>query len=141
VEVPGEVRNTREVVPIRLSGKERERISKAAKARDLALSSFVRWAALERAADELRRAKPKPRPKPAERGPLILGPEPPALVEEPFRPHSFVDGECSGCGLDLNDHRGRGHSCEPRSERDYSPSSRETLSLSPRPRFSRNVLK
>jgi uncharacterized protein (DUF1778 family) len=81
---------------VRLSEAERSRISKAAEARDLAFSSFVRWAALERAADELERARAKPRPKPVEREPVTLGDdlEPPAPEEEPFRSHSFVDGEC-----------------------------------------------
>jgi uncharacterized protein (DUF1778 family) len=94
------LRNTlespRSVVPVRLSEAERSRISKAAEARDLAFSSFVRWAALERAADELERARAKPRPKPVEREPVTLGDdlEPPAPEEEPFRSHSFVDGEC-----------------------------------------------
>jgi hypothetical protein len=83
-----EVRNTAEthrvVVPVRLSAAKRNRISKAAEARDLAFSSFVRWAALERAADELERAKPKPRPK-VEREPIILGDdlEPPAPRRSP----------------------------------------------------------
>jgi hypothetical protein len=84
------LRNTlespRSVVPVRLSEAERNRISNAAKVRDLAFSSFVRWAALERAADELERAKPKPRSKPVERGPVILGDDlkPPAPEEEPL---------------------------------------------------------
>jgi hypothetical protein len=71
---------------VRLSEAERNRISNAAKVRDLAFSSFVRWAALERAADELERAKPKPRSKPVERGPVILGDDlkPPAPEEEPL---------------------------------------------------------
>lgn len=111
-EVYAEVRNTRSVVPIRLSDGERKRISRAAEARDLRFSSFIRWAALERAADELERAKPKPRPK-VEREPIILEPEPPAPEEEPFRPHHFVDGECQRCGLELNDHRGRDLPCTP----------------------------
>lgn len=100
------MRNTlespRSVVPGRLSEAERNRISKAAEARDLAFSSFVRRAALERAADELERAKPKPRPKPVEREPIILEPEPPVLEEQPFRSHHFIDGECVGCGLEFN---------------------------------------
>jgi Tol biopolymer transport system component len=81
----------------------------------LAFSTFIRWAALERAANELERAKPKPRSKPVERGPIILGDDlkPPAPEEEPFRPHSFVDSECERCGLDLDDVRGRDHSCTP----------------------------
>jgi hypothetical protein len=110
-----EARNTRSVVPIRLSDKERERIAHAAEARDLAFSTFIRWAALERAANELERAKPKPRSKPVEREPIILGDDvkPPAPEEEPFRPHSFVDSECERCGLDLDDVRGRDHSCAP----------------------------
>jgi hypothetical protein len=86
---------------VRLSDSERKRIARAAEARDLAFSSFVRWAALERAADELERAKPKPRPKP------------PVLEEEAFRRHSFVEGECERCGLDLDDVRGRDRSCTP----------------------------
>jgi hypothetical protein len=118
-EIVSEVRNTLEsprgVVPVRLSEAERSRISKAAEALDLAFSSFVRWAALERATHELERAKPKPRSKPVERGLIILGDdvEPSAPEEEPFRPHSFVDGECQRCGLDLDDVRGRDRSCTP----------------------------
>jgi hypothetical protein len=59
-----EVRNTlkdpRGVVPVRLSEAERRRIARAAQARDLAFSSYVRWAALEAASDQELRKKPKP---------------------------------------------------------------------------------
>jgi Protein of unknown function (DUF1778) len=92
------VRNTldsaRAVVPVRLSATERRRISRAAKARGLAFSSFVRWAALEAASDELlhnqrrpiKRNVPAAPPKKPEREPLIIepGPEPSA---------HWVDGE------------------------------------------------
>jgi uncharacterized protein (DUF1778 family) len=107
---------------VRLSDKERERIAHAAEARDLAFSSYVRWAALEAASDQLLREKPKPRPKPVvpERELVILDSEPPAREEEPFRPHSFVDDECQGCGLDLSDHRGRDLPCLRRPTRSIS---------------------
>lgn len=90
------MRNTRSVVPIRLSDNERKRIGRAAEARDLRFSSFVRWAALERAADELELAKPKPRPKPAvpERAPIVF--------VEPEPVHHFVEGICVRCNRDVD---------------------------------------
>jgi hypothetical protein len=83
-----EVRNTlekpRDVVPVRLSDSERRRISRAAQARDLPFSSYVRWAALEAASDQELRAKPKPvEPK---RAPVVLD-------SVPQRPRRLIDGE------------------------------------------------
>jgi hypothetical protein len=86
----GEVRNTLEsprgVVPVRLSDSEHKRISRAAEARNLAFSSFVRWAALQAASDQLRPERPTPEPDPAELDPLAIA------DAEDKRVH-FVDGE------------------------------------------------
>jgi hypothetical protein len=88
-EIVGEVRNTLEstrgVVAVRLSDSERKRIVRAAEARNLAFSSFVRWAALEAASDQLLRQRPTPGPDPVEREPL-------AIAETEERVH-YVDGE------------------------------------------------
>jgi hypothetical protein len=87
------VRNTLEsargVVPVRLSVTERRRIARAAKAGDLLFSSFVRWAALEAASDQLLGQRPyrKPFIEPG-REPIVISSEP----EPERRPH-FVDGE------------------------------------------------
>jgi hypothetical protein len=67
------------------SASERKRIARAAKARDLAFSSFVRWAALEAASDQLLRHRPTPEPDPVELEPVVIGD-----TEE--RVH-YVDGE------------------------------------------------
>jgi 5-methylcytosine-specific restriction endonuclease McrA/uncharacterized protein (DUF1778 family) len=87
-EIVSEVRNTlespRRVVPVRLSASERERISRAAEARNLTFSSFVRWAALQAAPDQLRPKRPKPAA--TEREPLAIA------KTEDKRVH-FVDGE------------------------------------------------
>jgi hypothetical protein len=88
-EIVGEVRNTLEsprgVVPVRLSDSERERVSRAAEARNLAFSSFVRWAALQAASDRLLRQRPTPEPDPVEHDPVVIG-------DTAERGH-YVDGE------------------------------------------------
>jgi hypothetical protein len=89
-EIVSEVRNTlesaRKVVPVRLSASERERIALAAEARNLPFSSFVRWAALQAASDQLRPKRPTPKPAAVEREPVVIG------DTENKRVH-YVDGE------------------------------------------------
>jgi hypothetical protein len=88
-EIVSEVRNTlespRNVFPVRLSDSERERIARAAEARDLAFSSFVRWAALQAASDRLLRQRPTPETDPGEHEPVVIG-------DTEQRVH-YVDGE------------------------------------------------
>jgi hypothetical protein len=89
-EILGEVRNTQEspraVVAVRLSDSERKRISLAAEARNLAFSSFVRWAALQAASDQLRPKRPTPKPAAVERAPL-------ANADTEDKRIHYVDGE------------------------------------------------
>jgi 5-methylcytosine-specific restriction endonuclease McrA len=88
-EIVSEVRNTLEsprgVVAVRLSDSERERIARAAEARNLAFSSFVRWASLQAASDQLLRQKSTPEPDPGEHEPVVIG-------DTEQRVH-YVDGE------------------------------------------------
>jgi Protein of unknown function (DUF1778) len=78
-----ELRNTRDVLAIRLSGPEREQIARAATRQKLTLSGFVRSAALQTSARVLEKVSPAkpPAPKPAEarETPLVL------IDEEPRR--------------------------------------------------------
>jgi hypothetical protein len=89
-EIVSEVRNTLEsprgVVAVRLSDPERKRIARAAEARNVAFSSFVRWAALQAASDPLLPERPTPKPAAAER-------EPPAIAKTEDKRVHFVDGE------------------------------------------------
>jgi uncharacterized protein (DUF1778 family) len=83
----GEARNTREVVPIRLSPAERTQIASGAARLKLTLSGFIRQAALQASAVVERKASvkaPEP-PEPSYREPVLL------LEDEP-EPH-YVDGE------------------------------------------------
>jgi hypothetical protein len=94
-----------------LSDGEREQIARAAGRLKLPLSGFVRQAALQASAVVEGKVAAKA-PERESAGVVVVDVEPPALeVEEPWRPHHFVDGECSGCGLDINDTRGRDVSC------------------------------
>jgi hypothetical protein len=80
-------RNTREVVPIRLSDREREQIAGAAARQTLTLSAFIREAALQASAIITRKATVKerePEPAPPPHEPIILD-------SERGRPH-VVDG-------------------------------------------------
>ena len=80
------VRNTREVVALRLADREREQITRAATRRKLTFSAFLREAALQASAIVTERASvkaPEPEPRPA-RDPLVID-----LEQE--RPH-IVDG-------------------------------------------------
>jgi hypothetical protein len=83
------LRNTRDVLAIRLSGPEREQIAKAATRQKLTLSGFVRSAALQASARVLEKVTPAkpPAPKPAEarETPLVL------IDDEPRRGR-LVDG-------------------------------------------------
>jgi hypothetical protein len=99
----------RSVVPIRLSDEEHEQIARAARARDLRFSSFVRWAALEAATDQLMRAvRPKePSREPPREQIVVVDPE-------PATGHAFVEGQCKRCGLDVDDIRGRDTPCGSR---------------------------
>src|SRR4051812_36765912 len=79
-------RNTRQVVPVRLSGPERSQIASGAARLKLPLSSFVRQAALQASAIVERKVSVKPAvPKP-ERRPAV------AMLEDP-EPAHFVDGD------------------------------------------------
>jgi hypothetical protein len=101
------VRNTvREVVPIRLGAAERAQIARAAGRLKLPLSGFIRQASLQASAvvegKVSARVPERPEVVPA-RGGVVLDLEP--------RPHHFVDGLCVGCGLDVDDVRGRDLPC------------------------------
>jgi hypothetical protein len=79
-------RNTREVVPIRLSDREREQIAGAAVRQTLTLSAFIREAALQASAIITRKAtvKASEQEPPPPHEPIILD-------SERGRPH-VVDG-------------------------------------------------
>jgi hypothetical protein len=110
---------------MRLSDAEREQIGRAAARLKLPLSGFVRRAALQASAVVEGKVAVRPEDgagvnpdrgvtaplEPEKSGVVGLDLEPLAVVEEPWRPHSFVDGECVGCGLDVNDVRGRDLPC------------------------------
>jgi hypothetical protein len=88
-------------VPVRLAAREIRPALSLGEARDLPFSSYVRWAALEAASDQLQREKPQTRPKPVvpERMPTIFDAERerPSLEDEPWLPQSFdADGQCRG---------------------------------------------
>lgn len=101
------MRNTaakpRSVVPIRLSAEERAQIACAARARDLACSTFIRWAATEAANEQLlRAARPKaPKPPPV----TEESPSREPIVLEAVQSHHFVDGMCLRCFADAGDNR------------------------------------
>jgi len=89
-------RITREVLAIRLSDGEREQIAGAAARLGLALSSFVRQAALQASAVVGRKVSVQA-PEPAEReslGVVVLDPEQGS--------HACVDGICKHCGVDVD---------------------------------------
>jgi hypothetical protein len=89
-------RITREVLAIRLSDQEREQIAGAAARLGLALSSFVRQAALQASAVVGRKVSVQG-PEPPEReslGVVVLDPEEGS--------HAFVDGICKRCGVDVD---------------------------------------
>ena len=81
-----EARNTRDVFPIRLSGREREQIAGAAQRRKLTVGGFVREAALAASAI-VEKVTPQP----------VVPPERALVVEEceaePEPQAYFVDGE------------------------------------------------
>jgi hypothetical protein len=88
-------RDTRETLTMRLSGKEREQIAKAAELQGMPLRSYLRWAALQHSAVAIgkatvtsrprRRERPAPERKVPERKLLVIDPE-------PSKAH-YVDGE------------------------------------------------
>jgi hypothetical protein len=107
---------SRDVVPVRLSDAEREQIASAALRQGLTFSAFLRQAALQTSAIVAGKVSVKPREREARervKVPTILADDPPPRVEEPWRPHHFLDGECVGFGLDVDDVRGRDFPCEP----------------------------
>jgi hypothetical protein len=107
---------SRAVAPVRLSNAEREQIASAALRQGITFSAFLRQAALEASARVEGKVSPVKAPERETREQAkatILEPEPAPAVEEPWRPHHFVDGGCLGCGLDVDDVRGRDFPCEP----------------------------
>ena len=82
-----EARNTREVVPIRLSSAERRQIARASERRNIALSAFIREAALAASAFVGGRVTPRPVEAPER----VLAVQEERLEEEPQV--YFVDGE------------------------------------------------
>lgn len=107
---------SRAVAPVRLSNAEREQIASAALRQGIIFSGFLRQAGLEASARVEGKVSPVKAPERETREQAkatILEPEPAPAVEEPWRPHHFVDGGCLGCGLDVDDVRGRDFPCEP----------------------------
>ena len=91
------LRNTREVVALRLAAREREQIARAATSQKLTLSAFLRQATLQASAIVEKKA-------------TVKAPEPEAPAHEPVlllrsegHQHHWVDGICRGCGQDVDD--------------------------------------